>query len=56
VLEKIRADSIRAMRAPDLQKRILDAGSTPVGNSSEEFRKVILSDLETYRQVVSRIK
>jgi tripartite-type tricarboxylate transporter receptor subunit TctC len=56
VLEKIRADSIRAMRAPDVQKRILDAGSTPIGNSAEEFRRVILSDLETYRQIVSRIK
>ena len=56
VLEKIRADSIRAMRAPDVQKRILDAGSTPIGNSAEEFRKVILDDLETYRQIVARIK
>ena len=56
VLEKIRADAIRAMRAPDVQKRILDAGSTPIGNSADEFRKVILSDLETYRQIVSRMK
>jgi tripartite-type tricarboxylate transporter receptor subunit TctC len=56
VLEKIRVDAIRAMHASDVRKRILDAGSTPIGNSAEEFRQVIKDDLETFRQVVARIK
>jgi tripartite-type tricarboxylate transporter receptor subunit TctC len=56
VLEKIRVDAIRAMHDPDVRKRILGAGSSPVGNSAEEFRKVIKDDLEIYRQVVARIK
>jgi tripartite-type tricarboxylate transporter receptor subunit TctC len=56
VLEKIRVDAIRAMHDPDVRKRILGAGSSPVGNSAEEFRKVIKDDLEIYRQVVANIK
>jgi tripartite-type tricarboxylate transporter receptor subunit TctC len=56
VLDKIRVDAIRAMHDPDVRKRILGAGSSPVGNSAEEFRKVIKDDLEIYRQVVANIK
>ena len=56
VLEKIRVDAIRAMHDPDVRKRILGAGSSPVGNSAEEFRKVIKDDLEVYRQIVAKIK
>jgi tripartite-type tricarboxylate transporter receptor subunit TctC len=56
VLEKIRVDAIRAMHDPDVRKRILGAGSSPVGNSAEEFRQVIKDDLEIYRQVVAKIK
>jgi tripartite-type tricarboxylate transporter receptor subunit TctC len=56
VLDKIRLDAIRAMHEPDVRKRILGAGSSPVGNSAEEFRQVIKADLETYRQIVAKIK
>jgi tripartite-type tricarboxylate transporter receptor subunit TctC len=56
VLEKIRADAIRAMHAPDLRKRILDAGSVPVGNSAEEFRQVIKDDLQTFGEIVAKMK
>jgi tripartite-type tricarboxylate transporter receptor subunit TctC len=56
VLEKIRVDAIRAMQDPDVRKRILGAGSSPVGNSAEEFRQVIKDDLEVYRRVVANIK
>ncbi len=56
VLEKIRADAIRAMHAPDVRKRILDAGSNPVGNTAEEFRKVIKDDLRTFGEIVAKVK
>jgi tripartite-type tricarboxylate transporter receptor subunit TctC len=56
VLEKIRADAIRAMHAPELRKRILDAGSNPVGNSAEEFRKIIKDDLQTFGDIVAKMK
>jgi tripartite-type tricarboxylate transporter receptor subunit TctC len=56
VLEKIRNDAIRAMHAPDVRKRILDAGSSPIGNSAEEFRQVIKDDLQTFGEIVAKIK
>jgi tripartite-type tricarboxylate transporter receptor subunit TctC len=56
VLEKIRNDAVRAMHAPDVRKRILDAGSSPVGNSAEEFRQVIKDDLHTFGEIVARTK
>jgi tripartite-type tricarboxylate transporter receptor subunit TctC len=56
VLEKIRVDAIRAMHEPDVRKRILGAGSSPVGNSAEEFRQVIKDDLQTFGDVVAKLK
>jgi len=56
ILDKVRVDAIRAMHEPDVRKRILVAGSSPVGNNAEEFRKVITEDMEIYRQVVAKIK
>jgi tripartite-type tricarboxylate transporter receptor subunit TctC len=56
VLEKIRADAIRAMHEPDVRKRILGAGSSPVGNSAEEFRQVIKDDLQTFGEIVAKLK
>lgn len=55
-LAKIREGVARAMRSPDVLKKITDVGSRPGGNTAEEFRKVIKDDLETYRQIVSKIK
>jgi len=56
VLEKIRADVGRAMRDPVVIKRIKDINSTPVGNTSEEFRQVIKDDLATFRRVIADAK
>ena len=56
VLEKIRADVGRAMRDPGVIKRIKDLNSTPVGNTAEEFRKIIKDDLETFRRVIADAK
>lgn len=56
VLEKVRTDAIRAMHAPDVRKRILDAGSSPVGNTAEEFRQVIKDDLKSFGEIVAKVK
>ena len=56
VLNKIRTDSIKAMQSPALLKRINDLKSMPVGNTSEEFRKVILSDFEVFKKVIENAK
>ena len=56
VLNKIRTDSIKAMQSPTLLKRINDLKSMPVGNTSEEFRKVILSDFAVFKKVIENAK
>jgi tripartite-type tricarboxylate transporter receptor subunit TctC len=56
ILKKIRTDAVRAMRSPEVLKRIDQINSVPVGNTSEEFRKVILSDFEVFKQVIATSK
>jgi tripartite-type tricarboxylate transporter receptor subunit TctC len=56
VLKKIRTDAVQAMRSPAVLKRIGDIKSIPVGNTSEEFRKVIHSDFEVFKRVIANAK
>ncbi len=53
ILKKIRTDVAKAMRSPAVLKRINDIKSIPVGNTSEEFRQVILSDFDTFKRVIA---
>ena len=48
--------SAQAMRSPTVLSRIADSKSIPVGNTSEEFRKVILSDYEIFGRVIANAK
>ena len=56
VLEKIRTDVAQAMRSPVVLKRISEIKSIPVGNSAEEFRRVILSDFEIFKRIIANAK
>jgi tripartite-type tricarboxylate transporter receptor subunit TctC len=56
VLAKIRTDVAQAMRSPTVLSRIAELKSIPVGNTSEEFRKVILSDYEIFGRIIANAK
>ena len=56
ILAKIRTDAVKAMKSPTVLKRISDIKSMPVGNSPEEFRKVILSDYEVFGKIIASSK
>jgi tripartite-type tricarboxylate transporter receptor subunit TctC len=56
VLAKIRTDAVNAMHSPAVIKRITDIGSIPVGNTSDEFSKAILSDYEIFKRVIANAK
>ena len=56
VLAKIRMDVARAMRSSSVLRRISDIKSIPVGNSSEEFRRIILSDFEVFGRLIASAK
>jgi tripartite-type tricarboxylate transporter receptor subunit TctC len=53
ILAKIRVDAVKAMRSPTVLKRISDIKSIPVGNSPEEFRRIIQSDYEVFGKVIA---
>jgi hypothetical protein len=44
------------MRSPTVLKRIQDIKSIAVGNTAEEFRKIILSDFEVFGRVLANAK
>jgi tripartite-type tricarboxylate transporter receptor subunit TctC len=47
------ADSIvRATRDPELRKRLLDQGAAPVGNTPEEFSKLLREEVARWAEVV----
>jgi tripartite-type tricarboxylate transporter receptor subunit TctC len=56
VLQKIQKDIAHAMKSPTVLKRINEIKSMPVGNTAEEFRKVIASDYAIFKRVIENVK
>lgn len=52
IVDKWSQEVRRIAQLPDVQKRIADMGFIPVGNSSEEFARVIDSDIKRWGSVV----
>lgn len=52
VVDKWSQEVQRITQMPDVQKKILDMGFLPVGNNSEEFARVIDSDIKRWGAVV----
>jgi len=42
----------RAARSPDMKQRLVDLGAEPVGNSPEEFSKLVREELKRWAEVV----
>jgi len=42
----------RAARSPDMKQRLIDLGAEPVGNSPEEFSKLVREELKRWAEVV----
>jgi len=56
VLAKIRADAVEALKNRDVREKIEKTGSTVVGNSPEDFREIIKTDIAVYGDVIRRVK
>lgn len=52
IVRKINADVVAALRLPDVQQRLRDIGFEIVGNSPEEYAKVIRSELDYWGKVI----
>lgn len=54
VLERIHQGTVRALQLPDVRKRMLDLGITPVGNSPEELAAIVRADLDKWTRVAKQ--
>ena len=52
VVARLHSALVATLKQPEVQKRIADAASVPVGNSPEAYRKVVAEALENTRKVV----
>ena len=52
VLARLNAETVKAIKLPDVNKRLLDAGSTMIGNSPEEADKFLRDEVEKWGTVV----
>jgi tripartite-type tricarboxylate transporter receptor subunit TctC len=52
VVDRLQAEFIRALAAPDVRERMLALGAEPVGNRPEEFAAYIRAEADKYARVV----
>ncbi|HEX4328892.1 MAG TPA: tripartite tricarboxylate transporter substrate binding protein [Burkholderiales bacterium] len=53
ILNKIAADTARALNEPDLKKRVEDLGMTSVGSTPEQLDAYIVSEIKRWAKVVA---
>jgi tripartite-type tricarboxylate transporter receptor subunit TctC len=52
IIMRLNTEIARALRAPDLQERLLRDGAEPVGNTPDEFRAYIEADVVKWAKVI----
>ena len=54
IIERIAAETAKALRAPAMEKHLITDGSEPVGSSSAEFTAHIRAESEQWRRVIKQ--
>ncbi len=54
LVARLNADAVKALRAPDLQPRMLELGIEPVGNTPEEFSALIAREIPRMAGVLEK--
>jgi tripartite-type tricarboxylate transporter receptor subunit TctC len=52
LVARIHAELIRIIKEPEMQKTLVNMGSTAIGSSPEAFRKFLVADLDKWSKVV----
>jgi tripartite-type tricarboxylate transporter receptor subunit TctC len=52
IIQRLHADSVKALQFPDVRKRLDATGLVPVGNTPEEHERYIRSEIEKWGKVV----
>jgi tripartite-type tricarboxylate transporter receptor subunit TctC len=55
IISKLNAEMVRALRLPDVAKRLRDLGSEPVANSPEQFDVLIKSEIKKWAKVIKEV-
>jgi tripartite-type tricarboxylate transporter receptor subunit TctC len=56
IVDKLNAEIVRALNAPDVRDRLMAMGSDPVGGTPEEFAAYIREELERWGKVIKENK
>lgn len=55
VIGKLNAEMVKALKLPDVTKRLRDLGSEPVANSPEQFDALIKSEIQKWAKVIREV-
>ena len=56
IVQKLNAEIVKIIQQPDVRKQMLDAGSEPMGNTSQQMAAQIKAELDAFDAVVKQIK
>ena len=56
IVQKLNAEIVKIIQQPDVRKQMLEAGSEPMGNTSQQMAAQIKAELEAFESVVKQIK
>ena len=52
LVKKLHGELMKVLHTPDMEKTLINMGSTSVGSTPQEFRKYLAADLEKWSKVV----
>src|SRR4029077_10638404 len=50
IVKKLEAEMIRVIKLPDVREKLVGLSADPAGNTSEEFKKIITTELGQWAQ------
>jgi tripartite-type tricarboxylate transporter receptor subunit TctC len=56
IVQKLNAEIVKIIQQPEVRKQMLEAGSEPMGNTSQQMAAQIKAELEAFEAVVKQIK
>lgn len=52
LVQRLHAELIKIMHTPEMQKTLINMGSTPIGSTPQQFKSYLVGDLEKWSKVV----
>ncbi len=56
IVQKLNTEIVKIIQQPDVRKQMLEAGSEPMGNTSQQMAAQIKAELDAFETVVKQIK